>query len=39
MFISFICMFRATMFPSSEEITVSMRHLIFVTLWGWLSGM
>jgi len=32
MFISFLDIFRATMCPSSEEITVSMRHLIFVTL-------
>jgi len=27
-------MFRATMCPSSGEITVSMRHLVFVTLCG-----
>jgi hypothetical protein len=27
------------MCPSSGEITVSMRHLILVTLCGWLSGM
>jgi len=39
MFISFLYMFRATMCPSSGEITVSMRHLVFVTLYGWLSGM
>jgi hypothetical protein len=32
-------MFRATMCPSSGEITVSMRHLVFVTLYGWLSLM
>jgi hypothetical protein len=32
-------MFRATMCPSSGEITVSMRHLVLVTLYGWLSGM
>jgi len=32
-------MFRATMCPSSEEITVYMRHLVLVTLCGWLSGM
>jgi hypothetical protein len=38
-FISFLYMFRATMCPSSGEITVSMRHLIFVTVYGWLSGM
>jgi len=30
-------MFQATMCPSSGEITVSMRHLIIVTLYGWLS--
>ena len=39
MFISFLYMFRATMFPSSGDITVSMRHLVLVTLYGWLSGM
>jgi len=38
-FISFLYMFRATVCPSSGEITVSMRHLIFVTLCGRLSGM
>jgi len=32
MFISFLYMFRATMGLSSGEITVSMRHLVFVTL-------
>ena len=31
-FIAFLYMFRATMCPSSGEITVSMRHLVFVTL-------
>jgi len=39
MFISFLYMFRATMCPSSGEITVFMLHLVFVTLCGWLSGM
>ena len=39
MFISFLYMFRATMCPSSGEITVSMRHLVLVTLYGWLPGM
>jgi len=39
MFISFLYMFRATMWPSFGEITVSLRHLVFVTLFGWLSGM
>jgi len=38
-FISFLYMFRATVYPSSGEITVPMRHLVFVTLCGWLSGM
>jgi hypothetical protein len=32
-------MFRATMCPSSGENTVPMRHLVFVTLYRWLSGM
>jgi hypothetical protein len=32
-------MFPATMCPSSRENTVPMRHLVFVTLYGWLSGM
>jgi len=32
-------MFRATMRPSSGEITVSVRHLVFVTLCRWLFGM
>ena len=36
MFISFLYMFRATTCPSSGEITISMRHLVFVTLCGWL---
>ena len=39
MLISFLYMFRATMCPSSGEITASMRHLVFVTLCGLLSGM
>jgi len=34
MFISFLYIFRATMCPSSEEVTVSMRHLVCVTLCG-----
>jgi len=33
MFISFLCMFRAIMCPSSGEMSVSMRHLVFVTVW------
>jgi len=32
MFISFLYMFRATVCPSSGEITVSMRHLVLVTM-------
>jgi hypothetical protein len=32
-------MFRASMCPSSGEITVSIRHLVFVTVCGWPSGM
>jgi len=39
MFISFLYMFRAIVCPSSGEITVSMRHLVLVTLYGLLSGM
>ena len=38
MFISFLYMFRATMCTSSGEITLSVRHLVFFTLCGWLSG-
>jgi len=38
MFIAFLYMFRATMCPSSEENTVPMRHLVFVSLYRWLSG-
>jgi len=32
MFISILYMFRATMCPSSGELTVSMRYLVYVTL-------
>jgi len=32
-------MFQAPMFPSSGENTVRMRHLVFVTLYRWHSGM
>jgi hypothetical protein len=39
MFISILSMFRATICPSSGEITVSVRHLVFVTLCGWPSHM
>ena len=37
MIISFHYMFRATMCPSSGEITVYMRHLVLVILYGLLS--
>jgi hypothetical protein len=39
MFISSLYMFRAIICPPSREITVSMRHLVFVTLCGWLFSM
>jgi len=39
MLISFLYMFRATVCPSSGEITISMRHMVLVTLYGWLSYM
>jgi hypothetical protein len=32
-----VCMFRATMGPSSGEPTVFMRHSVLVNLCGWLS--
>jgi len=35
MFISFLYMFRAAMCLSSGEITIFMRHLVFVTLCCW----
>jgi hypothetical protein len=38
-FISFLYMFRATMCPSSGEITVYMWRLLIVILCGWLSGL
>jgi hypothetical protein len=33
LYVSFLHMFRATMCPLSGEITVSMRHLVFVNVW------
>jgi len=39
MFISILYMFRATMRPSSGELTVSVRYLVYVTLCGRPSGM
>jgi hypothetical protein len=38
MVISILYMFRATVCPSSGEITVSIRHLVFVTPCRWPSG-
>ena len=38
-FISFLYICRAPMCPSSGEITIFMRHLVFAILCGWLSGM
>jgi hypothetical protein len=38
MFISILHRFRASMCPSSGKITVFVRHLVFVTLCGWPSG-
>jgi len=32
-------MFRAALCSSSEESIVSIRHLVYVTLCGWLCGM
>jgi len=31
-------MFRAAMFPSSGELIVSIRHLVYVTLYRWPFG-
>jgi len=38
MFISILYMFRATMCPSSGELIVSIRHLVYVTLYRWRSS-
>jgi hypothetical protein len=38
MFISILYMFRATMRPSSGESIVSIRHLVYVTLYRWPFG-
>jgi len=35
MFISILYMFRAAMCPSSGELIVSIRHLVYVTLYRW----
>jgi hypothetical protein len=39
MFIALLYMFRATICPSSGENTVPMQRLVFVILYGCLSGM
>jgi len=38
MFISILYMFRATMCPSSGELTVSVRYLVYVTMCGQPDG-
>ena len=38
MCIAFLYMFRTTMCPSSGEFSVPVRHLVFFTLYRWLSG-
>jgi len=38
MFISILYMFRAAMCPSSEELIVSIRYLVYVTLYRWQFG-
>jgi len=38
MFISILYMFRAAMCPSSGELIVSIRHLVYVTLYSWPFG-
>jgi len=35
MFTSFLYMFRATMCPTTGEATVSMRHLVLITLYAY----
>jgi hypothetical protein len=37
-FISILSMFRAAMCPSSGELIVSIRHLVYVTVYRWLFG-
>jgi len=39
MFISILYMFRAFKCSSSGESIISIRHLVYVTLWRWPSGM
>ena len=38
MFISILYMFRAAIFSSSGELIVSIRHLVYVTLYRWPFG-
>jgi len=38
MFISILYMFRAAMCPSSGELIVSIRHLVYVTVYRWPFG-
>ena len=38
MFVSILYMFRAAICPSSGELIVSMRHLVYVTLCRWQSS-
>jgi hypothetical protein len=38
MFISILCIFRAAICPSSGEFIVSIRHLVYVTLYKWPFG-
>ena len=39
MFISILYIFLAVMCPSTGELIVSMRNLVYVTLYRWPSGM
>jgi len=38
MFISILYVFRAAMCPSSGELIISIRHLVYVTLYRWPFG-
>jgi len=38
MFISILYMFRAAMCPSSGELIVSRRHLVYVNVYRWPFG-
>jgi hypothetical protein len=39
MFIPILYMFRVAMYPSSGELILSIRHLVYVTLYRWPFGM